>query len=95
MNFELSEQEQDFRGSLRQWLEDHLPEGWGETVFEPVDLHEKIAFLKDWSRKLHEAGYAGLNWPKEYGGAGATFAAGTAEIQRNIIAECVLGLPKG
>jgi alkylation response protein AidB-like acyl-CoA dehydrogenase len=72
MNFELTEQEQDFRDNLRQWLEDNLPEGWGETVFEPVDLHEKIAFLKNWSRKLHEAGYAGLNWPKEYGGAGAT-----------------------
>jgi alkylation response protein AidB-like acyl-CoA dehydrogenase len=72
MNFELSEQEQDFRDNLRQWLEDNLPEGWGKTVFEPVDLHEKIAFLKNWSRKLHEAGYAGLNWPKEYGGAGAT-----------------------
>ncbi len=72
MNFELTEQEQTFRGDLRQWFEENLPEGWGETEFEPVDLHEKITFLKDWSRKLHEAGYAGLNWPKEYGGAGAT-----------------------
>ena len=44
----------------------------GKTVFEPVDLHDKIVFLKDWSRQLYEAGYAGLSWPKEYGGAGAT-----------------------
>ena len=29
---------------------------------------------RDWSRKLHEAGYAGLTWPKEYGGAGAPYS---------------------
>ena len=73
MDFELSEKELEFRDNLREWLEDNLPEGWGETVFEPVEMKERVSFLKDWSRRLHEAGYAGLNWPKEYGGAGATF----------------------
>ena len=72
MNFELSEKEQQFREKLRAWLQENLPAGWGETVFEPVDLQERVPFLKDWTRRLHEAGYAGLNWPKEYGGVGAT-----------------------
>jgi alkylation response protein AidB-like acyl-CoA dehydrogenase len=72
MNFDLTDTEQRFRNNLRQWLQEHLPAGWGETVFEPVELQEKIAFLKDWTRKLHAAGYAGLSWPKAYGGAGAT-----------------------
>ena len=27
----------------------------------------------DWSRKLADAGYAGLTWPKEYGGSGAPY----------------------
>lgn len=72
MDFELTAPENSFRDTLRQWLQTNLPAGWGATVFEPVDLHEKIVFLKDWSRKLYNAGYAGLSWPKEYGGAGAT-----------------------
>jgi alkylation response protein AidB-like acyl-CoA dehydrogenase len=72
MDFELTEQETCFRDNLRQWLQEHLPPGWGKTVFEPVDLHEKIVFLKDWSWQLYAAGYAGLAWPREYGGAGAT-----------------------
>ena len=69
MDFELTEQEKRFRDDLRQWLQENLPPGWGTTVFEPVDLHARIAFLKDWSRKLYTAGYAGLSWPKESGAA--------------------------
>src|SRR5437762_3304312 len=57
MDFELTEPEKRFRDNLRQWLQENLPPGWGKTVFEPVDLHAKIAFLKDWSRKLYAAGY--------------------------------------
>ena len=72
MDFELTVQEQRFRDALRAWLQEQLPVGWGKTVFEPVELQARIAFLKDWSRKLHAAGYTGLSWPKEYGGAGAT-----------------------
>lgn len=72
MDFELTEQERHFQTTLRTWLKANLPTGWGTTVFEPVELQEKIAFLKNWSRQLYEAGYAGLSWPKAYGGAGAT-----------------------
>jgi alkylation response protein AidB-like acyl-CoA dehydrogenase len=32
------------------------------------------AFGREWSRKLYEAGYAGLTWPKTYGGAGAAYS---------------------
>jgi alkylation response protein AidB-like acyl-CoA dehydrogenase len=31
-----------------------------------------MAFRREWQLKLHEAGWAGISWPKEYGGRGAT-----------------------
>jgi alkylation response protein AidB-like acyl-CoA dehydrogenase len=62
----LSPSEQEFRDELREWLEENHP---GE---EPPGDDAGFAFRRDWQRKLHEQGYAGLSWPKEYGGRGAT-----------------------
>jgi alkylation response protein AidB-like acyl-CoA dehydrogenase len=62
----LSPNEQAFRDELRGWLEENHP---GE---EPSGDESAFEFRKTWQRKLHDAGYAGLSWPKEYGGRGAT-----------------------
>ncbi len=65
-------EEAAFRAELRAWIDANLPEerrGWrgGEQRFGDE-------FGREWSRKLYEAGYAGLTWPKEYGGAGAPYS---------------------
>ncbi len=58
-----------FRLEIREWLESNLPEGWGTPEFEkPKDPAEEVAFLKSWQRKLYEGGWAGLDWPRAYGG---------------------------
>jgi alkylation response protein AidB-like acyl-CoA dehydrogenase len=63
-----SAEEREFRQGLRAWLEQNLPAGWNTPEWqEPED---RVGFLKEWTRKLHDAGYSGLAWPKEYGGAG-------------------------
>ena len=81
MDFSFSPAEEAFRSELRAWLTDALPAGWGETVFEPEDEHERAMFRLDWERKLHAGGWAGINWPVAYGGRGATL------IERAIFAE--------
>jgi alkylation response protein AidB-like acyl-CoA dehydrogenase len=58
-----------FRQQVREFIEQNLPDGSrrrGGRRFEDAD--------RDWSRKLGEAGYAGLTWPKEYGGSGAPYS---------------------
>jgi alkylation response protein AidB-like acyl-CoA dehydrogenase len=62
----LSPSEQAFRDELRAWLAANHP---GE---QPKGDDEAFEFRRAWQRKLYEAGYAGLSWPQEYGGRGAT-----------------------
>jgi alkylation response protein AidB-like acyl-CoA dehydrogenase len=71
MDFSFSPEEEQFRQDLRTWLQTNLPTGWGSTFRMPKGS-ERVAFLRDWQRKLHEGGYLGLSWPKEYGGRGAS-----------------------
>jgi alkylation response protein AidB-like acyl-CoA dehydrogenase len=62
----LSPQEESFREELRGWLaENHpgpAPEG-DEAAFR---------FQREWQRTLAADRWAGLSWPEEYGGRGAT-----------------------
>jgi alkylation response protein AidB-like acyl-CoA dehydrogenase len=63
-----SPEEARFRSAARLWLDAALPQlPWPE----PADLVARAPFWRQWQRMLFEAGYAGLSWPEEYGGAGA------------------------
>src|SRR3989449_9003396 len=73
MDLAFSEAELAFRDDVRVWLVDNLTEGWGLSGYrEPQTFEEKLEFARDWERTLADAGWAGISWPKEYGGRGAT-----------------------
>ena len=62
-------EEAAFRQELREFIAANLPDeskSRSGRRFEDAD--------REWSRKLGEAGYAGLTWPKEYGGSGAPYS---------------------
>jgi alkylation response protein AidB-like acyl-CoA dehydrogenase len=67
MDLSLTDSEAAFRDEVRGWLEQNspgaAPQGDDEAEFE---------FRRNWQRKMHEAGWAGLSWPEDYGGKGAT-----------------------
>jgi alkylation response protein AidB-like acyl-CoA dehydrogenase len=62
----LSPSEEAFRDKLRAWLEANHP---GR---EPEGDLAGFEFRRAWQRSLHDAGWAGVSWPQEYGGRGAT-----------------------
>ncbi|MGH2694840.1 MAG: acyl-CoA dehydrogenase [Actinomycetota bacterium] len=71
VDFRDSPEEASFRKELRAWIEENLPEGWRDRPHKAGRTDEKIQ--REWARKLYEAGYAGLTWPEEHGGAGAPY----------------------
>ena len=96
MDLTLSPSEEEFRDEVRSWLRENHP---GPEP-EGAGLDEVMAFRGEWQLKLHEAGWAGISWPEEYGGRGATMIeqaifAGEASRQEAPAPANVLGLAMG
>jgi alkylation response protein AidB-like acyl-CoA dehydrogenase len=62
MDLNPTAEDRAFRHEVRRWLETNVPAGDSKTLDE----------RKAWHRKLYEAGYVGMLWPKEFGGWGRT-----------------------
>ncbi|RYY28453.1 MAG: acyl-CoA dehydrogenase [Sphingomonadales bacterium] len=65
MDILFSEQEQHFRETCRTWLAANVPD-----ARRPLDAVDAEAFDRAWQRTLFDAGWAGIDWPEEYGGRG-------------------------
>ena len=68
MELKDSPAEAEFRAQARAWLHATVPQLGGP---EPARLEDKLDYWRTWQRLLYDAGYAGLSWPKQYGGGGA------------------------
>ena len=70
MNLRYTEEEEQFRAELREWLQSVLP----SLPPKPAagDWQGRRVYDTRWQRMLFDAGYAGINWPKEFGGRGAS-----------------------
>jgi alkylation response protein AidB-like acyl-CoA dehydrogenase len=58
-------EERSFREKARQWLRENVPK-----EERPASGPESLAFDRAWQRRQFDAGWAGIAWPKEYGGLG-------------------------
>jgi alkylation response protein AidB-like acyl-CoA dehydrogenase len=71
MDLQLSEQHRAFRDELRLWLRANLDRPWREVLRDPAASEDAlIEARRAWQRKLHGAGYLGMDWPREWGGRG-------------------------
>ncbi|MFF1916981.1 acyl-CoA dehydrogenase [Streptomyces sp. NPDC058239] len=70
MDLAYTEAEEEFRARLREWLAAVLPSLPAKPG--PDDWPGRRAYDTAWQRMLYDAGYAGLHWPVDAGGQGAT-----------------------
>jgi alkylation response protein AidB-like acyl-CoA dehydrogenase len=81
MDLNLTPQEQQFRDEFRAWLASNAPVGWEDQHGRSEGSRERFDFLRSWQKKMYEAGWVGIHWPKEYGGRGATLVEQTIFIE--------------
>ncbi|MDG4858318.1 acyl-CoA dehydrogenase [Streptomyces sp. T-3] len=70
MDLTYTAEEEEFRARLREWLGQVLP-GLPPKP-DPADWPSRRRYDAGWQRMLYDAGYAGLHWPADAGGRGAT-----------------------
>jgi alkylation response protein AidB-like acyl-CoA dehydrogenase len=70
MDFDYTPEQEAFRQRIRDFLKQNLPPNAARAGTPQSGIQPDHAFLKDWQRKLADAGLLGITWPKKYGGAG-------------------------
>ena len=60
---------EEFRTTIRAWLEENLPQGWFDPGFRMSDA-ERADFNRTWTEKLFAGGWICAGWPVDYGGKG-------------------------
>ncbi len=76
MDFRLTKEQLAFQAEVRDFIEKEAPTelraARGVSFGTGTGLSEDAPSVQKWLQKLHESGYAGMSWPEEYGGKGAT-----------------------
>jgi alkylation response protein AidB-like acyl-CoA dehydrogenase len=67
MDLDLNEGQRAFRDEIRSWLAENVP----RAPLPPTATPEGLAAHREWEKRLFDAGYAAIDWPKEYGGRDA------------------------
>lgn len=66
MDLDWSAEDVGFRAEVRGWLSDNVPQEQRPPGAAGAE------YDRAWQRRLHDGGWAGLNWPSAYGGRGLT-----------------------
>ena len=65
MDLDFTPEDDALRAEMRAWLEANVP-----SEQRPAEVVAAGQYDRDWQRRLYAGGWAGINWPKEYGGRG-------------------------
>lgn len=71
MDLNLTPRELRSRDEVRAWFAENVPKDWVKRRDEEESMQGRFDYLRAWQRKLYDAGWAGISWPKDFGGRGA------------------------
>jgi alkylation response protein AidB-like acyl-CoA dehydrogenase len=78
MDFDDTDEEAAFRAEARRWLESHATRRHQDAAARvglPTDeasQRRHVDSCRRWQRALYEGGWAGITWPRAFGGRGGT-----------------------
>jgi alkylation response protein AidB-like acyl-CoA dehydrogenase len=73
VDLRFSEQDEEFRTELRSWLDAHLPTEMRQPSFWSSKTDdESFSIRREWEAGKAAAGFAGIQWPEEFGGRGGS-----------------------
>ena len=70
MDIQYSQDDLKFREEVRHFFEHEMPQELKEKLQKGLPIYKEDQTL--WQKTLYQRGWAGINWPKEYGGTGWT-----------------------
>jgi len=70
MDYRLTPEDEKFREEFRAWLAKAFPKDEPAPRLDTVE--DRIRAYRNYQKKLFDGGYAGIHYPKEYGGRGGT-----------------------
>ena len=72
MDMNFSNEDLAFRNEVRQWIAENYTDEMRERQARSANGYLPRADHVRWQKALYERGWAGVNWPTEYGGPGFT-----------------------
>jgi alkylation response protein AidB-like acyl-CoA dehydrogenase len=96
MDFDFTAEQEAFRKEVRAWLEANLPDELrGRSFAASRGDVEDVRKLRAWQKTLADAGYVGMDWPREFGGRGVTIVEMVILYQEMALAESPQILNRG
>lgn len=86
---------ESFRAEVRHFVSEHAPRIPARAGVRSAENDEEFKALQDWAARLFEAGYAGADWPAEYGGRDDLSAEHAIVVGEELARAAVPGVPSG
>lgn len=95
MHFGMAPELNDFRAEVRAFVAQYAPEIPPRAGVRSAQTEAELRALQNWTARLYEGGYAGADWPAEYGGRADRSNAHSIIVGEELARAQVPGVPSG